>query len=201
MTSEAISLLRTTCIPLMEPYYNSKLAYHNIGHVYSMLSQLAYHADEVTLAYPDLDWESVITAILWHDAMYSPKSSINEFTAATKFREVVGDNHTVISLILSTAQGYTGYKSPEEKLLHDLDHICFNSFNNLRHASDQVIAEYVDAGFPKEDCTAGRIAFLEGLLSSGGVFVSDVFASRFSGEYKPAIEADITRLRNSVSEL
>ena len=201
MTSEAILLLRTTCIPLIKPYYNSKLAYHNVGHVYSMLSQLAYHADEVSLAYPDLDWESVTTAILWHDAMYSPNSSINEFTAATKFREVVGDNYRVISLILSTAQGYTRYKSPEEKVLHDLDYMCFNSFDNLRHASDNVIKEYVNAGFPEEDCTLGRIAFLEDLLSSGGVFVSDVFVSRFPGEPKLAIEADITRLRNLVSEL
>lgn len=201
MTSEAILLVRATCIPLMEPYYDSKLAYHNVGHVYDMLSQLAYYADEITLAYPNLDWESVVTAILWHDAMYSPKSSINEFTAATKFREVVGYNYRVISLILSTAQGYTGYKSPEEKVLHDLDYICFNSSNDLRKASDQVIKEYVYAGFPEEDCISGRISFLEDLLSSGGVFVSDVFVSRFSNKPKLAIEADITRLRNSVSEL
>lgn len=199
MNSEAILLLSTTCMPLMEPYYNSKLAYHNIGHVYSMLSQLAYYSDEVTLAYPDLDWESVITAILWHDAMYSPNSSINEFTAATKFREVVGDNPRVISLILSTAQGYTGYKSPEEKLLHDLDYMCFASFNDLSNASDNVIKEYVNAGFPKEDCTSGRIAFLEDLLSSGGVFVSDVFGNRFFDRSRLAIEADITRLRDLVS--
>jgi predicted metal-dependent HD superfamily phosphohydrolase len=165
-----------------------------------MLSQLAYYADEVALAYPDLDWESVTTAILWHDAMYSPKSSINEFMAATKFRKVAGYNQRVISLILSTAQGYNGYKSPEEKVLHDLDYICFNSFDNLRKASDQVIQEYVDAGFPEEDCTSGRIAFLEDLLSSGGVFVSDVFVSRFSDAPKLAIEAEITRLRNLVSE-
>lgn len=200
MNSEAILCIRTTCIPLMQPYYDSKLAYHNVGHVYDMLSQLAYYADEITLAYPDLDWESVITAILWHDAMYSPNSSLNEFMAAAKFREIVGDNYRVISLILSTAQGYTGYKSPEEKVLHDLDYMCFNSFNDLRKASDRVIKEYVHVGFPREDCISGRISFLEDLLSEGEVFVSDVFANCFSGEPKLAIEADITRLRNLVSE-
>ena len=127
-------------------WYNPNRQYHNINHVKDMLKQLSESSCNIGFAYPEIDWEVLITSILWHDAGYKPGYALNEFEAADLYRHYCGSNakREVIEAIISTIPFHDkGFPTPEQKVLHDLDWFGFMSYEKMLSNEAKIIEEAI----------------------------------------------------------
>lgn len=167
--------------------------YHNIHHIHNML-KLAYKDVEYIKSITDVD--AFLTAIAFHDIVYSMKRDDNELASAKLFEQTydyVFKNNAdqfgkfaseekkklVFDLILSTKFG-SNIITEAEKLLHDYDYITFSNKSEMILADKQILNEGLRDGYNFTYIVAKRFEFYEYLYDSanktGKFFLTDKYS-------------------------
>jgi predicted metal-dependent HD superfamily phosphohydrolase len=183
---------------LRQAYADPPRAYHHFGHVEDVLGQFAC----VTALFHDP--AAVALAILFHDAVYVAGAGDNEERSAALAGALVGRHLPHLSpllprvgeLIRLTARH--GKLAPADvdrdaALFLDCDMAILGAAPERFDAYEQAIAvEY--AAVPEDAYRAGRAAFLERLLATERIFLSDYF-------HRGLDAAARTNLRRALSRL
>jgi predicted metal-dependent HD superfamily phosphohydrolase len=161
---------------LATAYGEPHRAYHNASHIAEVLTWFDRVAD-------DLGWlepAEVYTAIVFHDAIYQPGAKDNEARSAQWARRsaLPVDVDRVAELIELTAKhGHVTRADHDTALFLDSDMAILGAAPDAFDAYDRAIAvEYKQV--PPEAYRAGRRAFLEGLLATPRIYISDYFHNR-----------------------
>jgi predicted metal-dependent HD superfamily phosphohydrolase len=160
-------------------------AYHTFDHVLEVM-------DRWRDVERDVGWERPLetsVAVLYHDAVYVPGRHDNEADSARRMREVVARLHPdvdcarVEELILLTARH--GKLTPadvdaEAARFLDCDMAILGAApERFAEYERQIAIEY--SALPPELYAAGRRRFLDGVLASPRIFLSDYFHQRLDG--------------------
>lgn len=159
-------------------YSINKDHYHTIYHIDDLLRLWETHKDEFMEEFPELDEETLTTAIKWHDSHYVPGDELNEVKSVENYINTVADyisemmeskdvdatiftefNPLVCLVIESTKIGYnfTDELPSECKVMHDLDWSGFNDYETFKNNCEKIYQEVIDHNpFPKEDETFGQ---------------------------------------------
>lgn len=179
---------------LREAYASPPRAYHNFDHVLEVLA----HFRSVP------SWDdpvAVALAILFHDAIYVAGRGDNEAESARMMRDIVReaplttpcDLARAERLILLTARhGSLGGDAFDHDTAHFLDcdmAILGASPERFRLYEQQIQDEY--AAVPTQLYRAGRARFLDKLLASPRIYLSDTFQQRL----EPRARANLASAR------
>lgn len=159
-------------------YSINKDQYHTIYHIENLLYLWEKYKDEFMEEFPELDEETLITAIKWHDSHYVPGDELNEVKSVENYINAVVDyinemmeskdvdatiftafNPLVCLIIESTKNGYnfTDELPAECKVMHDLDWSGFNDYETFKNNCEKIYQEAIDHNpFPKEDENFGQ---------------------------------------------
>ena len=167
---------------LFSAYRTPVRHYHTIAHV----AEVAGHFDRVA---DDIGWrqpDEVLLAVLFHDAVYRPGACDNERASAELALASIGrfwpraniDHQRVVTLIeLTAAHGRLEQTAIDDEaaLFLDCDMAILGADPlAYRRYADAVAEEYRPV-VPAAAYRAGRRAFLERVLSSTRIFLSDYF--------------------------
>lgn len=201
MERDFINIFERVTIPLMRRFY-ADIPYHNIKHIENIFSHTRMCLSDINEKYPNFDWGVYLEGVLWHDAGYIPGSCTNEFIAAQLYTQNAGGDEAVVELILSTRMGNTYFRTPEQAVLHDMDHFSYLDYTDLNRDSDEIIAEvFQGTVYKKAAIIEGRILFYARLLDSGNIFVSGVLYPDANKDAIENVKADKKRLENMLKEL
>jgi hypothetical protein len=162
-------------------YSINKDHYHTIHHIENLLKLWETYKDEFMKEFPELDEETLITAIKWHDSHYVPGDELNEVKSIENYINASADhiiemieskdgdpadptifmafNPFVCMVIGSTKIGYNFTdESPDEcKVMHDLDWSGFNDYETFKNNCEKIYQEVIDHNsFSKEDEAFGQ---------------------------------------------
>lgn len=159
-------------------YSINKDHYHTIYHIENLLKLWEAYKDEFMKEFPELDEETLITAIKWHDNHYVPGDELNEVKSVENYINAVRDyvnemmeskdvdatiftlfNPLVGFIIESTKIGYnfTDESPAECKVMHDLDWSGFNDYEAFKSNCEKIYQEAIDHNpFSEEDETFGQ---------------------------------------------
>ena len=159
-------------------YSTNKKHYYTIHHIENLLKLWETYKDEFMKEFPELDEETLITAIKWHDSHYVPGDELNEVKSVENYINAVGDyvnemmeskdvdatiftlfNPLVGFIIESTKIGYDFTdESPDEcKVMHDLDWSGFNDYETFKNNCEKIYQEVIDHNSSSlEDETFGQ---------------------------------------------
>jgi predicted metal-dependent HD superfamily phosphohydrolase len=180
---------------LTSAYGESHRAYHTAKHIDEVLRWFDVVVD-------DVGWEraaDVYLAILFHDAVYDPKapSGDNEARSARLAQQMAGASERAAEMILMTARhGSLTRDDVHRDAAHflDCDTAILGSAATEFDAYDAGIAfEY--SHVPPELFRAGRRAFLEKMLASPRIFLSDLFHDRLDVAARANLARTITKYR------
>jgi predicted metal-dependent HD superfamily phosphohydrolase len=172
-------------------------AYHNLAH----LDDVLHHYDSVRWEHP----VEALVALAYHDAVYDPGAGDNEESSAQLARSAVErwlpglDTRRVMREIeLTKAHGSlssTDVDADEAQVL-DCDMAILGASPDAFDSYDRgIAAEY--AALPSEAFRAGRGAFLERLLSSDRIFLSEAFHRRFDTQARKNLRRALDRLERA----
>jgi predicted metal-dependent HD superfamily phosphohydrolase len=175
--------------------------YHTFDHVRAVLRQ--YEAVQT-----DIGWDhptEVWLAVLCHDAIYEVGKKDNETRSAEFARELIErwlsdievDTEYVSELIELTARHgrlQARELSPEQALFVDCDMAILGADPEQFAAFERgVEAEYTQL-LSKSDYAAGRREFLQRVLDSDRIYLSDYFHSRLDGKARENIARQLSAL-------
>lgn len=153
--------------------------YHNIDHIELMLHFL----NQYSLALTEHEYETLKTAILFHDVVYSYKDSeVNELRSAEEYMRYIQNspfgekfNPEVVSLIMATKWHFSPFYQPTtklEKFMLDADLITFTFeysdfvyYNSL--ITDEVIAMVGES--KKAEILKARKAFMQAIYDNNSL--------------------------------
>ena len=172
--------------------------YHTIAHV----AEVAGHYDRVAA---DIGWgqpDEVLLAVLFHDAVYRAGASDNERASAEFARASANrwlshmalDHQRVTTLIeLTAAHGRLDRTSIDEEatLFLDCDMAILGADpDGYQRYADAVAAEFRPL-IPLAGYRAGRRAFLERVLQSARIFLSDYFHGRLDAAARRNLSGEL----------
>jgi predicted metal-dependent HD superfamily phosphohydrolase len=177
---------------LEDRYGEAHRAYHTLDHIAQVLDTV----DTLAAAgEPVQDLAAIRLAAWFHDAVYDPRRSDNEFASADLAGEVLEDwpldaarRRRVRRLILATADHIA--RTADERVLVDADLAILASDPQDYQAYIRAI-RYEYAWLPEETFRAGRAAFLEGMCAREHLFATATMRT----------QAEIQALRNLQAEL
>lgn len=162
--------------------------YHNLNHIHQLLGEYEQYQKDTN---DDVYSENIIESIWWHDAIYNPYSSKNEFNSDRLYRATNEIYHANVSnAIMATAkhtfdQTDLGYV---EKLILDLDLSSLgHSYEEFAKNGDNIRKEYhfvPDTLFYEK-----RVEFLKAMLARKRIYYTDYFYNK----YEEKARANITR--------
>lgn len=178
---------------LIEKYTEKHRKYHNLNHIEQMFSL----ANELNLQLT----KPQTLAVLYHDSIYDPSSSINEensceFMYQDSPEEDRMDLDIAEYIILKTkSHKRTQLKSAD--IILDLDMSClgFDEINYFSKYAKPVILEYCQF-FPFSKVLDGRKKFLEGLLNSD-IFITELFKQKFEKIARQNIKLELEILNSN----
>lgn len=169
----------------------------------------ARHLDEVLARFAEVDrdvgWQApseVLLALLFHDVVYLPGRHDNEAESAVAARAAIArwlgdraiDAERVAALILLTARHGTLTRADvddDAALFADCDMSILGAAPDRFDGYERDVArEY--AGVPPELYAAGRRHFLERVLASERIFLSDYFHDRLDGVARANLRRALT---------
>ena len=182
---------------ILAAYGESQRAYHDVSHLLDVLARFAEVQAEGLWRQP----REVFCALLFHDAVYEPGAHDNELRSAVLARDTLVtstiDIDRVEHLIALTARH--GQLSPndvdaEAALFVDCDMAILGAPADVFDRYERGVAKEYSALAP-EVYVAGRLRFVERLLSEERIFLSDRFHLRFDA----AARANLRRSRDSLA--
>lgn len=196
--------INKTLCSLVEQYYApaSEQTYHNIKHIEDSLDTLLLHKEALQNEFPDIEWDMMLQAVLFHDACYQPGDSAAEVEACAVYKRAVRHpDARIMRVIMSTSITMNLEKvRPEEKIMHDLDYFGFSDFDTLKDNEYKLINEYSGSlGIPEDDVLTSRIEFYKDTLKeaykNGGFYLTNTFA-----KYNDKAIANIERRLEELGE-
>lgn len=154
---------------LFELYDQPQRYYHNFNHIVEMFRVLAKHTKITPQLY---------TAVLYHDAVYDPKSDDNESQSALLYEQHCDDmgdtpDEKIIQMILDTKEHISTIE--ESKFLIDADLWILGSdvwtYQNYKTAIRKEYAPF----FTGKEMFIGRVNFLENMLKREQIFYTSDF--------------------------
>jgi predicted metal-dependent HD superfamily phosphohydrolase len=119
--------------------------------------------------------DDVFVAIHYHDAVYDPMRTDNEFQSM-KLAEEDGQSSRVVDLIACTDHRNGWPIDMDEKYLHDIDMSILGAQPyRYQEYSRQIRAEYFHV--PQAEYAKGRSEFLHGVLENSRTFITPFFSS------------------------
>jgi predicted metal-dependent HD superfamily phosphohydrolase len=186
---------------LRTAYSTPRRAYHNWSHVSRVLEHVGDVAETIGWTEPREAW----FAAMFHDAIYIAGATGNEARSAALAREAIPrwfprldvDLDRIASLIELTARH--GALAPDDvdrdaALLLDCDTAVLGAPPEEFDAYDAGIAEEYRGAVPEPGYRAGRRAFLERLLASPRIFLSEHFHARLDAPARANLRRAIARL-------
>lgn len=199
----SLRLPDSLCAVVRDVYASSGRAYHTIDHVAEVARWFArWDAWGETWHHP----KSTYLALLFHDAIYVPGASDNEERSAVLARETIAatmpraaiDVTRVAALIRLTAKHGRIVPAeiaaePDAPAFLDCDMAILGADGDAFDAYDAAIArEY--SHLPTDAYRAGRGAFLEQLLGSPRIFLTEPFHQRLDARARANLRRAIARL-------
>lgn len=196
---------RTVLAPFVEglvaAYSEPHRTYHSLEHVADVVSKAA------ECSTPTRSLRTVVWALLWHDAVYDPRSKTNEADSvvlaaraadALRASGVVdvpdaAETQRLIMLTCHSAPSPDPRVDPDGAVLIDADLSILGAAPErfARYDAD-IRAEY--AHMPDEAFTTGRAAVLRSFLSRGRIFATDEFHGCLEGQARANLRAALSRL-------
>lgn len=179
---------------LISKYSENHRAYHNLSHVFILYSYAADLKNQIA------DYESMRLAIWFHDAIYDPKSSLNEIESAALAVESLSELsyplvaiEKVEKMILATQKHDASGLDADGKLFLDLD-------LGILGANPAVYFKYTKAiraeySFVPEDLyRAKRREILEAFLRRDFIYYTDKWRETHEFAARMNIENEIKEL-------
>jgi predicted metal-dependent HD superfamily phosphohydrolase len=194
-THQPFELPESLAAELAAAYAEPARAYHTGAHIAEVLGWFDRVADEIGWRDP----ASVYAAIVFHDAVYVPGAKDNEARSADWLRRSVaehglpGDREHAAELVELTARhGQHANLAGDTALFLDADMAILGAEPDAFDAYDAAIArEY--AAVPPEAFRAGRRAFLQTLLATPRIYLSDYFHALLDGPTRWNLARTLTR--------
>jgi predicted metal-dependent HD superfamily phosphohydrolase len=178
---------------LIEKYTEPHRKYHNLEHIDQMFTL----ASDLTLQLN----KSQTLAILYHDSIYDPTSSINEENSCEfMYRDSPEEDRMDLDIaeyIILKTKTHKKTQLRSADLVLDLDMSClgFERTEYLDKYSKLVIQEYCQF-FQFSKVLEGRKKFLEGLLKSE-IFITDLFKTKFEKIARENLRAELEILNSN----
>ncbi len=174
---------------LVDRYGEGHRCYHTALHIEHCLTEL----DRVRSAVPNDDAAEM--ALWYHDAVYDPKASDNEYRSAELFSDRAGDDlepqfvADVRRLIMITEHGNRRPRREDERYVADVDLSSFGfAWPDFQRDSEKVRAEYPHLS--NGEFASNHRRFLQSLLERSRIYATEVFYRRYE-----------TRARENISRL
>lgn len=172
--------------------------YHVWAHVDAMFGELSAVEDRLS------DPSAVAVAVLYHDAVYDPRSARNErYSAELMAAECAGlldpDKLAAADAMIRATEGHampdglTGGRAEDTALFLDADLAILGAPRKAFDAYEVAIAkEY--AHVPQADFRRGRAAVLRGFLGRPALFFSAPFGSKYEVRARDNLRRSLQRL-------
>ena len=186
---------------LAAAYNEPHRTYHNLEHVADVVEKILAYSGRLR------SQRHVVWALLWHDAVYDPRSGSNEADSVSLAARVadelrasgIGDapdldeTRRLIMLTCHSAVGPDPLVDPDGAALIDVDLSVLGALPErfLRYDAD-IRVEY--AHVPEAAFISGRLAVLRSFLSRDKIFLTDEFHSRLEGQARENLRAAISLL-------
>jgi predicted metal-dependent HD superfamily phosphohydrolase len=166
-------------VMIKQRYSEGGRFYHNLKHIENCLME--FREVETKLSNPRV----VVLALLFHDIIYNPqaKQPLANETASWEMAKQINtlnpeDHSAIMNHILYTSHQYTGDGDSDTDYICDIDMAILgypeHQFEEYEH---NIRREYAFAS--DEKYKAGRIQFLQTLLSSEYIFKTDYFKNKY----------------------
>ncbi len=146
-----------------ENYSKSKKYYHTIYHIYDIIENFAKNKNKFLDEFPNLNLEILTDAIIFHDIIYIPGNNDNEEKSVELYNRYNNFNKQVSQVIISTKIGVTEFKTPEEKVMHDLDWFGFSEAQMMVENENKIFLEAFNAGFNKNVIIENQLKFYKSI--------------------------------------
>ena len=219
-------------LTLLQAMYGEKHRhYHDIRHIYFLLNKLKefiHNNDEIERNHFQI-YSSVVIAIWWHDAFYTPYGGGNGFNEeqSAALMNKAYDSPTLIgqfdhtaqqwahTAILATAEHLTELQfakqsgvvdeySPQvqvTRILLDVDMAGFaEPMDIFNENSRNVLKEYEGLGIPMRQMLKNRVKFLTKLLEKKRIYYTNYFYNKYETVARFNIEESIRATESLLGE-
>ena len=194
-----------------EKYYSKDpKKYHTYWHVTNLFDLYNRHKDEFHKEFPTLNEDALFTAIAWHDCVYIPGCSLNEYLSAQayyrtmkenpRFSECVETYFPAYSIILSTKIGNEVLDTPEKMVMHDLDWSGFcNYYHKMLENEEKILYEATcDGRYNVKEVRKNQLNFYKFIVDKD-IYVTETFKNLLCNETaKKNLEKRIKEMENEL---
>jgi len=174
-------------------YSDSKRHYHTTTHLENLLSELAEVKDHIQ------DWDTILFALYYHDAIYKSTSSTNEEESARlaqkRLKEIGYPDDRIqdcCNLILATKH-HNFSEFPDVNYFTDADlSVLGKNWDVYQDYYQHVREEY--NSYPDFMYSSGRKKVLENFLKMDKIFKTDYFFQKYEAQARYNIENEISQL-------
>lgn len=202
--------LEETWLEVLQAYTEKEREYHNLKHIYDLLTKLHDYQNDYTYSHTSLstpDANLVRLAIIFHDFVYVVGSTTNEEDSVVKCSELlkkckISDrNLEEINKLIMSTKLFTNKKiedlSESEKLISDIDLSGFSLPWLKFLAQNKLIAsEFMPDGVTISGIEK-QIKFLE-KLSSQTIYKTALYIDCYEHIAQANIKKEIVRLKNQI---
>jgi predicted metal-dependent HD superfamily phosphohydrolase len=179
---------------LCASYSEPQRHYHTLDHLVSLFDCLEEYADEIS------DPSRVALAAWYHDCVYDPQRKDNEEKSAERANQelrALGANEVICAyvsrLILATKQHMEGGKDYDDDVFLDADFAILGAPpDKYRQYVTDIREEYAHLG--DDEWKAGRLAFLERIVSAPRIFRTGIFEGAYATQARANIKAELRTL-------
>lgn len=182
-------------LSIAESIYPKNNNYHSLKHIKDLLNWFDLFKDQFQKEGMKCSEKDMKTAIVYHDAVYIPGSSTNEYDSV-KFMQRCGIvSPTIENLIMSTIvdedhmNNWPNY-SIDCKILHDLDWFGFTFDTGIYTQTMSIISEvefYCRNKFSRQEILQNRMKFLE------SIFDKDLYFTETLQKYNSIAKENIKK--------
>ncbi|MFD0962719.1 HD domain-containing protein [Pseudofulvibacter geojedonensis] len=191
--TQNIELINEYWIELESLYNSNKRYYHNLNHLENLYKQLELVKDQIE------DWDSILFALFYHDAIYNTLKNDNEEKSAdlavTRLRETSFPEKQIqrcYSHILATKSHQLSMNN-DCNLFTDADlSILASKWETYQGYSQKIRKEYKI--YPKLIYNKGRKKVLNHLLNQDKLYKTDFFFFLYEEKARTNLKKELTTL-------
>ena len=199
-----IQMSKVLGVRLAEAYREPPRAYHHLGHVVEVMGWF----DWVAARQPRQRWRrgrEVAAAMLFHDAIYVAGAKDNEARSAELARQAIGEHGELADLDAArvaelieltarhgklSAEALAGTDEEARRFLDCDMAILGASSARYRRYVEEIREEY--EAIPIEAYRAGRRGFVQGLLATPRIYLSELFFEELEVRARENLRSEMT---------
>lgn len=178
--------------------YNSKSRYyHNLRHLENMLQELEIVKQEIQ------QMDNVLFSIYYHDIIYKPTKSDNEYQSALFFKKrITQTDFEEIEYCFRQIEATKTHEKSEDKdtnILLDIDLSILGQRQDIyEEYCQQIRQEY--RIYPNFLYRKGRSKVLRKMLASSSIYNTPIFQEKYEKQARENLEEELDGLTNSSKE-